>query len=66
MLDCDGAGTAERSYLASKVRGGGERSYPASEVWGSDKRSYPMSEVLPHAPTPRPGAMAGRTNPMSK
>ena len=53
-----------------------ERSYPASEVRGDDERSYPVTEVrgsgweeLPHAPTtprPRPGAVAGRTNPTSK
>ena len=26
--DCDGAGTAERSYPASEVRGGDKKSYP--------------------------------------
>ena len=63
----------DRSYLASEVRGGDERSYPASEVRGSDERSYPASEVregsrekIPHAPSPRPGAVAGKTNPTSK
>ena len=57
MPGCDGAGTAERSYPASKVRGAGERRYPVSEVRGSNERSYPTSEVrgggreeLPHAP----------------
>ena len=55
--DCNGAGTAERSYPASEVERVAERSYPTSEVRGSDKRSYPASEVrgggweeLPHAP----------------
>ena len=33
--DCDGAGTAERSYPASEVGGAAKRSYPASEVRGS-------------------------------
>ena len=85
--DCDGAGTAERSYPVSEVvggvaqrrypaseaRGGDERSYPTSEVRGGNERSYPASEVrgggreeIPHAPSPRPGAAAGTTNPMSK
>ena len=34
VLDCDGAGTAERSYPTSEVRGGDERSYPVSEARG--------------------------------
>ena len=51
---------AERSYPACEVRGGDERSYPASEVRGSRR------EELPHAPHPRPGAAAGRSNPTSK
>ena len=47
-----------------------KRSYPASEVKGSDERSYPASEVrvgwedIPHTPSPRPRAAAGRSNPM--
>ena len=45
--DCDGAGTAERSYPASEVRGGDERSYPTSKVRGSGW------EELPHAPKPK-------------
>ena len=62
-------GEAERRYPASKVRGVEERSYPTSEVRGSGW------EELPHAPKPeakgggrepRPGAVAGRTNPTSK
>ena len=44
---CDSAGTAEKSYPASKVRGGDERSYPASEVRGGGR------EELPHAPKPK-------------
>ena len=63
MPGCDGTGTTERSYPASKVGGAAERSYPASEVRGSDERSYPVSEVRggsrenqPHAQ----GAMAAR------
>ena len=58
--DCSGAGTAERSYLASEVRGGDKRSYPMSEVRGGGR------EEIPHPPNPRPGAVARRTNPMSK
>ena len=68
--DCDGAGTAERSYPTSEVGGAAERRYPASEVTGGRR------EELPHArgqgqrpggatPRPRPGAVAGRTNPTS-
>ena len=64
---------AERSYPTSEVRGGDERSDPASEIRGGGW------EELPHAPMPkakgggrekqphpRPGAVAGRTNPRSK
>ena len=40
------AGTAERSYPASEVRGSDERSYSESEVRGSSQ------EELPHALTP--------------
>ena len=47
MPGCHGAGTAERSYPASEVRGGDKRSYPASEVRGGGR------EELPHAPTPK-------------
>ena len=50
--------------------GAPERRYPASEVRGSDERSYSMSEVrgggreeIPYAPSPRPGAAVGRSNP---
>ena len=43
-----------------EVRGGDERSYPASEVRGG------VQEEIPHAPSPRPGAVVGRTNPTSK
>ena len=41
MPDCDGAGTAERNYPESEVRGGDQRSYPASEVRGSDQEEQP-------------------------
>ena len=71
--DCDGAGTAERSYPASEVRRGGREEIPSVRVRGGGQ------EELPHAPTPearaaawrsnlllRPGAAAGRTNPTSK
>ena len=50
-----------------------QRRYPASEARGRDEKSYPASEVrgggwkeIPHAPIPRPGVVAGRTNPTSK
>ena len=63
--------TAERSYPTSEVRGSGReyqtamaqerlRSCPASEVRGGDERSYPKPL------SPRPGAVAQRTNPTSK
>ena len=46
MPDChSSAGTAERSYPKSKVRGVAERRYPASEVRGGDERIYPASKV---------------------
>ena len=66
-------GSDERSYPVSEVRGRDESSYPASEVKGGNERSYLASEVrgggqeeIPHAPSPRPGAAGGRTNPTSK
>ena len=66
-------GVAQRRYPASEARGGDERSYSASEVRGGNERSYPASEVrgggreeISHAPSPRPGAAARTTNPMSK
>ena len=62
MPDCDGTGTAGRSYPASEVRGDGREEIPHGpkpEVRGGDVRSYPVSEVrgggweeLPHAPMP--------------
>ena len=55
--DCDGAGTAERSYPASEVRGAAERRYPPSKVRGGGR------EEIPHAPSPRPGAVAGSPDP---
>ena len=48
---------AEKRYPASKVGGGNERSYPASEVRGGDR------EEIPHAPSPRPRAVSGRSYP---
>ena len=65
------AGAAERRYPASEVRDGDERSYPASEVRGGYQKSYPMSKVrghsqeeIPYTPSPRRGAMGGRSYPM--
>ena len=56
--DCDGAGTAERSYHASEVWGGGgsdERSYTTSEARAGDREEQPTpkargggQEVQPH------------------
>ena len=45
VIDCNGAGTAERSYPASEVGGAAERRYPASNVGGAAERSYPASKV---------------------
>ena len=39
--DCDGAGTAERSYPESEVGGAAERRYPASEVRGGGREDQP-------------------------
>ena len=59
--DCEGAGTAKRSYPTSEVRGGDKRSYPMSEVSGGAWEKIPHAlkpkargggqEELPHAPT---------------
>ena len=49
---------AQRSYPASEVKGGDERSYLASEVRGGSQKE------IPHTPSPRPGAAAGRSNRM--
>ena len=57
MSGCDSAGTDERSYPASEVRGGDKRSYPASEIRGGGR------EEQPH---PRPGTVAGRSYPTSE
>ena len=48
---------SERRYPASEVRGGDKRSYPASEVRGDGPGRYPTPL------SPRPGAVAGRSNP---
>ena len=52
-----GRGVAKRRYPASEVRGGNESSYPMYEVRGRGR------EEIPHAPSPRPGAMGGRSYP---
>ena len=50
MLGCDGAGTDERSYPASKVRGGGKEELPQlpqSEVRGGGRKEQPhVQEVV--------------------
>ena len=48
---------AKRRYPASEVRGGNESSYSMYEVRGRGR------EEIPHAPSPRPGAMGGRSYP---
>ena len=68
---CNGAGMAKRSYPSPRSGAAARRSYPTSEVRGGGR------EELPHVrsqgqrprgatPHPRPGAVAGRTSPMSK
>ena len=60
MLDCNGAGTAEKSYPASEVRGRSREEIPhapSPRPGAAGGRSYPMP------PRPRPRAAAGRTNP---
>ena len=47
MPDCDGTGTAERSYPTSKVGGAAERRYQVSEVRGGGR------EEIPHALKPK-------------
>ena len=42
MSGCDSAGTDERSYPASEVRGGDTRSYPASEIRGGGREEQPQ------------------------
>ena len=50
-------GAAKRRYPASEVRDGDKRSYPVSEVRGGGR------EEIPHAPSPRPGVVGGRSYP---
>ena len=59
VSDCNGAGTAERSYPMSEVGREAKRRYPVPEVRGGDEKSYPGSKVrgggreeIPHAPKP--------------
>ena len=55
MPGCHGAGTAERSYPASKVRCGDESSCPASKVRGGGQ------EELSHASKLEARAATGRS-----
>ena len=51
--DCDGVGTAERSYPASEVKGGNERSYPrppSLEARGSGREELPHARGQGHVP----------------
>ena len=57
----------------SKVRGDDERNYPASEVRDGGREEIPTPQARGQGrraggatPHPRPGAVAGRTNPTSK
>ena len=58
--DCDGAGTAERSYPASEVRGGGWEELPHApkpEAKGGSGEEQPHDRGQgrwPGGPTPRP------------
>ena len=66
MPDCDGAGTAERSYHASEVWGGGgsdERSYTTSEARAGDREEQPTPKARGGGQEDQPhiqGAMAVR------
>ena len=57
MPDCDGAGTAERSYPTSKIGGMAKSRYLASEVRGGSL------EEIPYTPSLRPGVAEGRSYP---
>ena len=68
---CDGAGTDERSYPTSKVRGRRREELPS--VWGQGRqprgatpRPRPGVAAGRSNATPRPGTVARRSNPMSK
>ena len=68
--DWDGAGTAQRSYPASEVSGGGREEQPTTEGRGDDERSYPKPEArgdgreeLPHAPKPEAKSGDGEEQP---
>ena len=60
--DCDGTGTAERSYPASEVRGGGREELPHApkpEAKGGGGEEQPQDSgqgQWPGGPTPRPGS----------
>ena len=63
---CKGAGTAERSYLASKVRDSGGKELPASEFSGGREElprvqgQWRPGEATSH---PRPGSVTLRSHP---
>ena len=58
--DCDGTGTAERSYPAFELREVGREEIPSVRGRGGRRE-----EIL-HAPNLKPGAAARRTNHTSK
>ena len=66
MPDCDGAGTAERSYPASEVRGGGWEEIPHApnpRPGAAGGRSYPKPEARGSGREDQPhvqGAVAAR------
>ena len=68
---CNGTGTAEKSYPSPRSGAAAERSYPGSKVRcsGREELPYPRGQGRRPGgltPRPRPGAVAGRTNPTFK
>ena len=67
--DCNCAGTAERSYFASKVGGAAKRRYPTSEVRGSGPECQAAMEqewLREDTQRPRSGAAPGGDTPRPK
>ena len=67
MPGCDGAGTAERSYPTSKVRGSGREETPRVGGQGGGREELPRfpGQWRPGGDTPRPrsGAVTLRSHP---
>ena len=71
MPGCDGTGTAERSYPASEVRGGGREETPQVQGQGGGREELPRirgqwQRLGGATPNPRSGAVAGRRHPRSE